>query len=301
MTYAIRTTFARTARWPGLAALAVAGTFVLAGCEANDPTEDSAMLGLDLEPLFDGAALVGGEALQVQGRAGVLETARLYLSDITLLREDGTEVLLDGEAITVRARQDDETEIQHTVTERYVYARSDQGRTETVLGEVPAGAYSGLRFTLGVNGLDNRIAPEDAPADHPLAPQTPSMHWNWNAGYVFLRLDGLLDADGDGVVDDRDVDGDGEADARDPASGFWRLHLGGTANAMPVEIDQAFALGAGEAQTLRLQVDYARFLDGVDYDEPFNRFCMTGDCPEVVQTVTANLADAFELLGVEAN
>ena len=39
----------------------------------------------------------------------------------------------------------------------------------------------------------------------------------------------------------------------------------------------------------------ARFLAGVDYDEPFNRFCMTGDCADVVQTVTANVADAFSL------
>ncbi|MEM1041407.1 MAG: MbnP family protein [Bacteroidota bacterium] len=298
MTYAIRTLLTRG---PRLAALALAGAFVLAGCEANDPTEDFAQVRLDLEPLFDGAALQGGEALQIQGRTGVLETARLYLSDLTLIQDDGTEVLIDGESITVRARDEDDAEVQHTITERYVYAASDRGRTETMLGEVPAGSYRGLRFTLGVNGLDNRIAPEDAPSSHPLAPQTPSMHWNWNAGYVFLRLDGLLDVDGDGTVDDRDVDGDGENDPRDPASGFWRLHLGGAANAMPVEIDTPFTLEAGAAQDLHLQVDYARFLAGVDYDEPFNRFCMTGDCADVVQTVTANVADAFSLHGTHGD
>lgn len=69
--------------------LALVGAFVLAGCEANDPTEDTAMIGFDLEPLFDGAALQVNTTLQFDDRAALLETARLYLSDLTLLHEDG--------------------------------------------------------------------------------------------------------------------------------------------------------------------------------------------------------------------
>ncbi|MEM1271888.1 MAG: MbnP family protein [Bacteroidota bacterium] len=279
----------------------LAGLFILTGCEADDPTEDAVMVSLDLEPLFAGEALQANQTIEYQDRAGVLETTRLLLSGVTLIRTDGSEVDFTGESITVRARQEDGTEVQHTVNDRFVYAKSDEGRTRLTLGEVPAGEYSGLRFTLGVTGLDNRIAPEDAPADHPLAPQSPSMHWNWNAGYVFLRLDGRLDVNGDGAPDARDVDGDGTPDPRDPASGMWRLHLGGTPNAMPVELNTPFTLETGDMQMLHVQVDYATFLEGVDYNEPFNRFCMTGDCGEIVQTVKANVADAFMLHGVHGN
>lgn len=56
---------------------------------------------------------------------------------------------------------------------------------DTIRGTVPAGAYRGLRFTLGVpfdlNHADATIAPS------PL--NLTSLFWNWQAGYKFLRID----------------------------------------------------------------------------------------------------------------
>ncbi|MEY2684366.1 MAG: hypothetical protein RJA09_1510 [Pseudomonadota bacterium] len=55
----------------------------------------------------------------------------------------------------------------------------------TVRGELPAGRYTGLRFTLGVPFEQNHGDPTTAPA--PL--NTTAMFWNWQGGYKFLRFD----------------------------------------------------------------------------------------------------------------
>jgi uncharacterized repeat protein (TIGR04052 family) len=54
-----------------------------------------------------------------------------------------------------------------------------------VTGHAPAGAYSGLRFTLGVPFALNHADP--AVAEPPLDQTV--MHWHWNAGYKFLRAE----------------------------------------------------------------------------------------------------------------
>ena len=263
---------------------------VFAACDSGGDGDAPAPLRLDVQALAGGAALQAGQPFTVNGRKGQLETARLYLSDLVLMREDGREIAVMAAApITVRARQTDDAEVQHTVRERYVLVAGDAGRTLAELGEVPAGRYTGLRFTLGVDGLDNRIAMEDAPAGHPLAPQTPSMHWSWNSGYLFLRMDGLLDVDGDGQPDPATAT-PGEA-----ASGQWRLHVGGAGNAPTVTLATPFVVEGGRAQRLPLQVDFARFVAGVDYDVPANRFCMTGGCQPIVDAFRANAAAAFTL------
>ena len=207
----------------------------LTGCDSGGSSSDPAMLRLDVEAMAGADAFQAGQPFTVNGTTGQLDIAQLYLSGITLLHEDGREIsILADEPVTVRAQDENQTEIQHSVSERYVLVDADAGRTVATLGEVPAGRYTGVRFLLGVDGLDNRAAMEDFPAGHPLAAQASSMHWNWNAGYVFLRLDGLLDVDGDGVVDPA------TGTPGDAASGQWRLHVGGTANATTVTLDQAF-------------------------------------------------------------
>ncbi len=275
----------------GALALALAGT-LLTGCDSGTSDEPTT-LRLNVEATVGSAAFQAGQPFSVNGTTGQLDVAQMYLSGITLLREDGREIVLMADApITVRARDEAGAEIQHVVDERVVFADLASGSFATSIGEAPSGRYTGLRFLMGVEGLDNRIAPEDAPAQHPLAPKSPSMHWNWNAGYVFLRLDGLVDVDGDGAVDAS------TGTPRDPASGQWRLHSGGAANALTVAIDQAFELDGGERQDLALRVDLARMVQGIDLDDASERWCMTGGCQDVVDTAKANAAAAITLVGV---
>ena len=47
-----------------------------------------------------------------------------------------------------------------------------------------------LKFNVGIDPDNNHADPASWPADHPLAPQVPSMHWGWAAGYRFVALEG---------------------------------------------------------------------------------------------------------------
>jgi uncharacterized repeat protein (TIGR04052 family) len=55
----------------------------------------------------------------------------------------------------------------------------------TVRGNVPAGQYTGLRFTLGVPFARNHGDPTTAPSPLNLT----AMFWNWQGGYKFIKFD----------------------------------------------------------------------------------------------------------------
>ena len=63
--------------------------------------------------------------------------------------------------------------------------------TVHALGEVSGVEnVEALMFHVGIDPDNNHADPAAWPADHPLAPQVPSMHWGWAAGYRFIALEG---------------------------------------------------------------------------------------------------------------
>lgn len=58
-----------------------------------------------------------------------------------------------------------------------------------------------LEFGIGVSNDVNFNNPADYDADNDLSPQSPSMHWNWNSGYRFIVIEGMVDVDGDQTLD----------------------------------------------------------------------------------------------------
>ena len=68
------------------------------------------------------------------------------------------------------------------------------------LGSMTAGHVHELHFLLGLDEATNRIDP--LLADYPL--NIPGMHWSWNpsAGYKFMSMEGYLDVNNNGVLDD---------------------------------------------------------------------------------------------------
>lgn len=62
------------------------------------------------------------------------------------------------------------------------------------LGEYDIDAVESITFHVGVETPYNNDDPAAWPNSHPLAPQNPSMHWGWAAGYRFLAMEGLSGA-----------------------------------------------------------------------------------------------------------
>ena len=70
------------------------------------------------------------------------------------------------------------------------------------VGTASPGTFDNVEIVVGLDSATNHADP--TVAEEPL--NDPSMHWSWNpaAGYKFLALEGRVDDDGDGVVDDSD-------------------------------------------------------------------------------------------------
>lgn len=72
-----------------------------------------------------------------------------------------------------------------------VYALVDAGEnTEISLGDVTFTSIEAIKFSVGVDQTANHLNPASYAASHPLAPQNPSMHWGWSAGYRFVAMEG---------------------------------------------------------------------------------------------------------------
>ena len=88
------------------------------------------------------------------------------------------------------------------LTNNYYLAGLD--RITTVVGDFPISNVAKIDYFVGVDATNNAQTEQDFTSrgsNDPLGLQDPAMHWNWNTGYKFLRVDGEVDTDGDGTVD----------------------------------------------------------------------------------------------------
>lgn len=149
----------------------------------------------------------------------------------------------------------------------------------SVTGMVPADNYDGVRFTMGLPFDLNHANPGTAPSPLNLFP----MHWAWNSGYKFLRID-----------------------SGDPSSGGWRMHLGSTGcdgdpvsggttgctatNSVPVLLE-GFDLDSDV-----IFADLQALVEGQDLGDlaPMPPGCMSGPRDTDCTSIFANLGLPFE-------
>lgn len=254
------------------------------GGASDEPTR----LSLAVDPRVGAVALSTNPATlyDIGGARSTVTGARLYVSAITLLKADGTELKLTMPAESLPVRDASGATSTVSIDERIVLVRSDAGETTTALGDVPAGRYTGLRYTLGISGAANHVDATQAPAGHPLAKRTDlNNHWSWNSGFIHTRLDGRLDLDRNGAPDTA-------------KAAAWQLHLGTDAYTTVVTSTTPFTLSGGRAQALVLTADYGRVMQGIDLNDPAKRLCHTMDNLPVATAAKANMAAAVTFAGV---
>lgn len=158
------------------------------------------------------AAEIGGKAFSCDQTYSGLGTSdvsvraadfRAYLTDVALLKADGT-------AVPVKLTQDiwqhDNIALLDFEDGTGACTNGTQQVNTAVRGTVPEGDYTGVQFSVGVPYAMNHADPTVAPSPLNLT----AMFWNWRAGYKFVRIDM--------VPTDRAEDG--------PKG--WFLHLGST-------------------------------------------------------------------------
>jgi uncharacterized repeat protein (TIGR04052 family) len=107
----------------------------------------------------------------------VPQDLRFYVSEVRLLRADGAEIPV--------ALDDDRAWQAKGIALLSFCADGKADVHDVVTGTVPAGAYRGVRFTLGVPDALNHA--DATVAEAPL--NVTGMYWSWRSGYKFFRFD----------------------------------------------------------------------------------------------------------------
>lgn len=146
---------------------------------------ESQTVTLQFEGMVADEPFVCGQAYDLGSPATTMTPLdfRFYVSQVALIDADGNEVPLilqqDGKWQHQDVALIDFEDKTGACTNGTVETRTE------VIGSVPAGDYTGVKFTLGVpfnlNHVDSTLAPS------PL--NLTSMWWNWNFGYKFARID----------------------------------------------------------------------------------------------------------------
>jgi hypothetical protein len=130
------------------------------------PTELKVNLMVGQEPLKFGNTYQTPTGFSYQ-----IDLLKFYISEVALVRADGTEVKVDGLALA-DFKKDGPT----------------QGVSIMKL-DLPAGEYSGLRFNIGV---PRELNHQDASLQKAPLGVDSGMYWAWNPGYIFYRLEGRV-------------------------------------------------------------------------------------------------------------
>jgi len=159
-------------------------------------------------------------------RAFTITDFRYYLSKVVAIREDGSPVPARCSVLLV-----------------------DPGCRNYDLGYLPAGSYKGLRFIVGLDSAVNHGDPTVFEAGNPLAIQTPSMHWDWNSGYLFMKIEGKVDTTRRGSAA--------------PTTEFF-YHIGMDRMKRAIELPVKFSVGKSSGTTIPIKFDVAAMLGCVD-------------------------------------
>ena len=108
---------------------------------------------------------------------------------------------------------------------------------------VPSGNYNSLSFNIGVPEELNKKDPGEFPSGHPLA--KPAENWfSWQS-YIFLKVEGKVDLDGDGITET------GVA-----------LHLGSDEALRNLEFEYPIQVVENQSSSIRLDFDIYDFFNG---------------------------------------
>ena len=220
-----------------------------------DPDPEKTTLEFHFDYVVNGDALVIDDVYTLDGVAVSFNVANFYVGGLRLMNEAGEMTMLE---------------------DLYLLVKPDQ--TEFDLGEITSDHYHMTRFNVGILADDNDQSEDDFTMRDgnvdPLGMQLPSMHWGWNAGYRFMRVDGLVDADGDGT----------------PESAM-EFHIG-TDNLLTEAMVMIHKeVEAEKTNIVEIQVDLAKLFTDIDLST--DNITHTGDGLELAQKVAANIPSAF--------
>lgn len=191
-----------------------------------------------------------------------ISTFRYYVSNIRLIKSDGSEQLIEDKYFLV-----------------------SPSMSECNLGNVPTGDYQGLKFNVGIDSVKNHEDPTVYPAGNPLAIQSPGMHWNWNSGYIFIMVEGTCDT----TIANTDMLSLGQY-----SKGMF-LHIGMDKNYKEVDLStSSFSVSATAEASINIKADLDTFFNGIDLKTDNQTHTM--DNMPLAMKAVANIPNMFTVL-----
>lgn len=230
----------------------IALTFFI-GCKKKiepQPVSTSGVLLFHFHTLSDTAEFLPGDTVaDSTGRKYTFSIAKLYISGISLIKLDGTSVLVSNVNLLINPAE-----------ENYFVAT------------VPVGNYKSIAFNIGIDTAHNHKDPSSYPAGDALSPQTPSMHFaNNTQGYIFVNVSGFVDT---------------TAAKNGPLNQPFNYQIGIDSllkhKIMP---DMPYTINVGQAQFIHMYADYSKLFQNINLKT--ENTGMNGDA--VAQKVAKNI------------
>lgn len=205
----------------------VLAVLLAASCGENKTDEGS--VGLQFKAHFGGAPLTmfSRSYAYPDGMNVRFQNFLFYVSDVTLIKEDGSEhPLSEIELISFKDIQDD--------------AAAAAG-IATNAAKVPPGNYKAVKMGIGIAPDLNGTQPGDYKPGHPLTDN----YWSWALGYIFTKIEGNADLNGDGNFDE---------------NAKLTFHIGANTLYRVKTFDTTFSVKTGEELQIPFMVDLRKVL-----------------------------------------
>ena len=171
----------------------------------------------------------------------------------------------------------DENETVIPVSENYFLVHHD---TETLFIDpmTTSQTIDSIAVNIGVDASENNNDPALQDNDSPLAFQSPSMHWGWTNGYLFMVIEGTVDTDGNGILDD-----------------VFAFHIGLNSNLREIRSASGLNIEANSTSKsyLTFEINYDQLFTGIDLSTDNSTHTM--DNPSLAATFLANQPVAITL------
>lgn len=107
-----------------------------------------------------------------------------------------------------------------------------------------------MDLLIGVDSVANVGDPAAYSSEEALAYQSPSMHWNWNTGYIFIAIEGKVDTSGNGMYE---------------AGETFLMHVGMNSMARDVSgLMVHFNTVEGQTHNIELDINWAELVAGIN-------------------------------------
>ncbi|MEI6311513.1 MAG: MbnP family protein [Bacteroidota bacterium] len=185
---------------------------------------------LSMHPTINGSDIDIANTIYTDPTQGVrfrMDHLEFYISSIKLTKKDNSVVSLSGaDAVRLFYWKD-------------IYAK-------TANYSIPAGEYTQITYTIGLDNTLNSTVPDDYNTNHPMGTNSGN-YWIMNNSYIFSKLEGFVDTSNTPGA---------------PLTYSYVYHIGDNGYIKEVSFNKSFTLKEKETVEIPFNIDVLKFWNG---------------------------------------